>query len=207
LPKFPEPPTAAALARIVPHYRILAAGAFLWRVYFQGGTHPASWNTFRRYGPTSSRFDHHLPPPRLQERAVLYGAESGRICLAEVFQKDRLIDRELREPWLAGFTLDLPLRLLDLTGLWPTRAGASMALNSGPRPRARRWSQVIYEAYPDVQGVAYPSSMHGNHLAVVLYERALSALPSSPVFHRPLLDLALLPALRQIARDIGYGLI
>lgn len=136
-----------------------------------------------------------------------YSAEDGPTCLAEVFQDTRVIDRTAHDPWLAGFELEQPLSLLDLTGTWPTRAGASMALSSGARPRAQRWSRAIYDAYPRVQGLYYPSSMHGNRPAVALYERATSGLPSAPIFHRSLVDPALLPVLSRVANDIGYGLV
>lgn len=82
-----------------------------------------------------------------------------------------------------------------------------MALNSGPRPRAQRWSRTIYEAYPGAQGLFYPSSMLASSPCVALFERATPALPLTPVFHRPLVDPGLLPALKRVARQIGYGLV
>jgi hypothetical protein len=207
LPKFPEPPPAAELAQIEPAWRVLSAGSLLWRIYFRGGGHPTFWNTPRAYGPTQGRFDHHVPPPRVQERSILYLAEEGAICFAEVFQDTRLIDRMARDPWLAGFILRHPLRLLDLTGVWPTRAGASMAINTGPRSRAQRWSRAIYEAYLEAFGVYYPSSMYRNRPCVALYERGETVLPKVPEFHRPLRDPALLPVIRRVAKEIGYGLV
>jgi hypothetical protein len=207
LAKFPEPPSAEALAKIPPEIRQIPVGGVLWRLYFRGGQYPNFWNTFRAFGPTDARFDHQLPPPRLQMRRILYGALEGPTCLAEVFQSTRMIDRAEHEPWLVGFELTQPLVLLDLSGVWPTRAGASMAINTGQRPRARRWAQAIYEAYPEVQGLFYPSSMHGNRSAVTLWERGAGAVPPMPVFHRPLLDPALLPVLSRVARDIAYGLV
>lgn len=205
--KFPEPPAAAELARISPERKILPRGATLWRLYFRGGRHPTFWNTFRAYGPTSGRFDPQVPPPSSQTRTVLYAAERGPTCLAEVFQDTRVIDRAARDPWLAAFSLEQSLDLLDLTGSWPTRAGASQAISSGPRPRAQRWSRAIYEAYPSCQGIYYRSSMDGGSPCMALYDRASAALPSSPVFHRPLTDPALLPALKGVARETGYGLV
>lgn len=207
MPKFPEPPPADTLARIPAELRELLAGEILWRLYFRGGRHPTFWDAFRAFGPTGARFDHHLPPPRIQLRRILYGALQGPTCVAEVFQNTRVIDRAARDPWLVGFELARPLLLLDLSGPWPTRAGASMALSTGPRPRAQRWSQAIYEAYPEVQGLFYPSSMHGGHPAIALWERGGGAIPPMPVFHRPLLDPALLPVLSRVAHDIGYGLV
>ncbi len=94
--------------------------------------------------------------------------------------------------------------LLDLTGSWPTRAGASMAINSGPRPRARRWSQAIYAAYPAVEGLYYASSLDANRPAVMLYERAASALPRRPAFHRALADPTLTAAIVRAARRFNY---
>jgi hypothetical protein len=207
LSTFPEPPPPADLARIAPEWKVLPTGTVLWRLYFRGSRHPTFWNAFRAFGPTASRFDHQIPPSRTQERCILYAAERGPTCVAEVFQDVRVIDRVARDPWLVGFALQGPVVLLDLTGSWPTRAGASLAINSGPRPRAQRWSQAIYEAYPDSQGLYYPSSMYGNSPCVALYERAETALAPSPVFHRPLADPALLPVLRRVAREIGYGLV
>jgi hypothetical protein len=40
-----------------------------------------------------------------------------------------------------------------------------------------------------------------------LWERGAGAVPPLPVFHRPLLDPALLPVLSCVARDLGYGLV
>lgn len=205
--KFPEPPLARDLARIAPDIRTLPAGTRLWRVYFRGGRHPTFWDTFRSFGPTRGRFDHHLPPPRSQTRGILYGALAGPTCLAEVFQQTRVIDRIASDPWLVGFDLQARLDLLDLTAVWPTRAGASMAIATGPRPRAQRWSQAIYRTYPQLHGLHYPSSMHGNQPSVSLYERAHGALPNRPVFHRPLKDPGLLALLKRAAINLGYGLV
>ncbi|HSG38373.1 MAG TPA: RES family NAD+ phosphorylase [Thermoanaerobaculia bacterium] len=205
--KFPEPPSAGKLARITPDWRVLPRKAVLWRLYFRGGRHPTFWNTFRSFGPTSGRFDHQIPPAHDQERSIFYTADLGPACIAEVFQDTRVIDRLARDPWLVGFSLQVPVVLLDLTGSWPTRAWASMVIGSGPRPRAQRWSKAIYEAYPDGQGVYYASSMYRNSPSMALYERAAAALPPNPVFHRALGDPALLPVLKRVARDIGYGLV
>ncbi len=205
--KFPEPPSAAELAGVALEIRTLAAGTRLWRIYFNSGRHPTFWDTFRSFGPTRSRFDHHLPPPRTQERSIFYGAVAGSTCLAEVFQQTRVIDRTVSGPWLVGFDLREALELLDLTGTWPTRAGASMAMASGPRPRAQRWTRAIYEAYPQVHGLYYPASMAANRPSVALYERAFDAVPAEPVFHRALADPALLGLLNRNARDLGYGLV
>ena len=52
-----------------------------------------------------------------------------------------------------------------------------MAINSGSRAKARKWSRAIYSAYASVEGLFYCSAMHGNRPAVALYDRATSAMP------------------------------
>lgn len=205
MPKLPEPPPLAALAAIPPHIRTVPPGTRLWRIYFRGGEHPGAWNAFRFFGPTNSRFDHHLPAA--PDRGILYAATEGSVPFAEVFQESRVIDRRRLSPWLVAFDLAAPVVLLDLSGDWPTRAGASAALNSGPRPRARRWSQRIYQAYPAIAGLWYPSSMGGSRPAIALYERARAALPSHPVFHRALDDPALTAIVLRAAGRFGYGVV
>jgi hypothetical protein len=205
--KFPEPPPVAALAAIPSDIRTLPEGTRLWRIYFQGGEHPVAWNTFRHFGPANSRFDPHLPPSATQDRGILYAAEDGAVPFAEVFQEDRVIDRRRNSPWLVAFDLAAPVALLNLGQDWPTRAGASAAINSGPRPRARRWSQRIYDAYSAIAGLWYPSPMGGNRPAVALYERAAGVLPSHPVFHRALGDPALTAIALRMAGRFGYGMV
>ena len=203
--KFPEPPAGPWTLPAITVTR--PAGTTLWRIYFIGGPHPAAWNDFRLFGPTASRFDHHDPPPHAQVKGILYAADDGTTCLAEVFQQTRVVERVPRAPWLVGFRLERDVVLLDLTGPWPTQAGASMAINSGPRPRAQRWSRAIYGAYPNVEGLLYASSMHANAPAVALYERAKNALQASPVFNRALADPALLHRLSAAATRLGYGIV
>jgi hypothetical protein len=203
MPKLPEPPARLTLLAITT---TLPAGTTLWRIYSTGGVHPAGWNHFRFFGPTHARFDHHDPPPRVQAKGILYAANAPTTCVAEVFQVTRIIDRISHGPWLAGFELQRDVALLDLTGLWPTQAGASMATSSGPRPRAQRWSRAIRAAYPHVEGVLYASSMHANRPASALYERAATALPAAPAFNRALADPALLPRLSAAAALLGYGI-
>lgn len=210
--KFPEPPPAQQLRALPAAEKTLAAGTILWRVYRRGGRHPALWQGFRHYGPLNGRFDHHLTDardrPQLQDRGIYYAAPDIHTALAESFQGTRVIHRNTEDqPWLVGFELKAQVRFLDLMGVWPTRAGASMNINSGPRPRARRWSMAIYEAYPALQGIYSPSSMYANRPMASLYERAVGALPDHPVVHRPLNDPALLVGLERAAVEIGYDLI
>lgn len=209
--KLPEPPSVGAMRGVPQDIELLPAGTRLYRIYFRGGEHPGGWDRFRNFGPLpNARFDHHVEPPGAQERAILYAAlweEAVATCVAEVFQEMRLVDTRRHDPQLASFSLAEDVPLLSLRDRWPTRAGASANINSGPRPRCRRWSRAIYEAYPGVCGLLYASSMNGNRPAVVLYERAARALPEAPDFNRPLSDAALLVPLERIASDLGYDLV
>lgn len=204
--KLPWPPDALPPLRRGDLYQLRARDE-LWRVYFASGSHPTKWDEFRPFGPVDVRFDHHLPPKREQERGILYAAMRGPVCIAEVFQATRAINRARDEPWLVCFALRRDVILLDLTASWPTRAGASQAISSGRRDVARAWSRKIYEQYEEVEGLWYRSSMYGRGVALALYERARSALPRRPQFHQPLVDPRLLAILQRVAADINYRLL
>ena len=202
------PPSVTDLRAVPPEIHVLPAGAVLWRIYFRAGDHPGRWNRFRTFGPTGARFDHQPPPPRVHRtRAILYASDSGLTCVAEVFQEGRTIDRFRNSPALVAFRTHRPLELLDLTGAWPTRAGASMAINSGSRSRARDWSRQIYTAYPEIQGLRYASSMHANQPAFALYERVRASVPASPELDQPLVNPALAGLLADAALRLGYGML
>lgn len=207
MPKFPEPPPPDQLATIPAATALWTTSTLVWRVYFQGGPFPSRWDELRTFGPTGSRFDHHLPPPSVQDRGILYAARHGPTCIAEVFQDTRTIDRRSRTPWLVGFRLARDVTLLDLTGAWPTVAGASTAIHSGPRARARRWSQAIYAVYPHVEGILYCSSMDASRPALALFERARPALPPSPEFHRSLDDVLMRSVVDAAAQRFAYAVV
>ena len=82
-----------------------------------------------------------------------------------------------------------------------------MSIHSGPRPRARSWSRAIHAAYRTVDGLQYCSSMDANRPAIALYERAATALPPSPVFHRALADPLLTAAVAHAAQRFNYAVV
>lgn len=210
MPKVPRRPSPALLGSLNPEVRTVPAGSVIWRIYFRGGLHPTNWKDFRYVGPIDARFDHHIGnEPARQDRAVLYGADDPITCLAEVFQRTRVMNRWHREPWLVGFETDKPMRLLDLTGSFPTRAGASMGLLTGSRSVSRTWARAFHESFPEIDGIYYPSSMHANRPAMVLNERARDAgvMPVQACFHRSLGDPAILSILRNAAHELGYALL
>jgi len=208
--KFPVPPGVAVLRGIAPQTLIVSADLKLARIYFAAGPHPTRWNQFRSFGPTDTRWDHHLPNVHgvavEQDRSILYCAPDIDTCAAEVFQATRRIDRTRNAPWLVVFALREAVTLLDLRGKFATKMGASTAIHSGPRSRARAWARELYEAYPDIQGLYYGSSMNGHAPAVALNDRARQAMPEQPEFHRALNDDMLVETLQQIALRLSYGL-
>ena len=203
MPKFPEPNPDWLLA-IGPEIVTVSQGSEWWRIYFAGGAHPTTWNSFHNFGPVlTARFDHHFPPPAVQARSVLYAASAGTVCVAEVFQDTRRIHFE-REPRLAAFKLVRDVNLLDMTDLWPTRAGASQSVACGPRARAQRWACTIANIF-DVEGILYRSSMHGGDRAIALWD-CRDVLPPVPDFDEQLADNGLSAALQRCGGSLGYSI-
>lgn len=206
------PPDVAKLASLVAMPYVLPAGFEIWRIYKRGGKYPAGWSDFRYYGPIAgSRFDHHQRnadgEPCDQSRGIMYGAKDIITCVAECFQLYEEVDRSRDEPWLVSFQLTSDVILLDLRGLWPTRAGASTLINSDiRRDLTQAWSAAIYDTYPDIQGLWYGSSMAANNPAITLYERARAAVPSAPTFHRELTSTALTRLLANCCDELKYDL-
>lgn len=207
--KLPQnPPSIEELQAIGPETRKVATKSLLLRVYFRGGDYPSVWNEFRNYGPVNARFDHHPEPPDVYPNyGIYYAAQALTTCLAEVFQDMRTINTVRRQPWVCTFEIGRDLELLDLTGSWPTRAGASMKINSGPRASSRAWSRQFYNAFPDMDGIYYCSSMHANEPSFALYERASDALPAVPMDDRPLQDRLLLGDLKRASKALNYNLV
>ena len=141
--------------------------------------------------------------PDREDPMTEYATEFG------VFQKTRVMNRRHGEPWLVGFETDKPMRLLDLTGSFPTRAGASMGLMTGSRSVSRAWARAFHDSWPEIDGLYYHSSTHANRPAMVLNERALEAgvIPDQTSFHRSLGDPVIFSILRNAAHALGYALL
>ena len=186
--------------------RTLPAHTPLWRLY-KRQPNDTKWNTFRTYGPTNSRFDHHLSSAGTGHgRAILYAASDWRTCVAEVFQEDRFIDTHHHEPRLVAFTFASDIRLLDLGGPWPTRAGGSMAIGSADRAAARAWSRAIYAGFPSILGLYYNSAMNAGRPSYAFYERAEQHLADGPQVDLPLHHPAMAADLDTLAHALGYDI-
>lgn len=174
---------------------VLEGGTRLIRAHLLAGTHPASWDTFRRFGPTRSRFDHHQPPPRAHgTRSIAYvtygdgGPRSNPFTavLAELFQDDgggvMPFDLTRDAPHVSVFEITRRLRLLDLASGWVTRAGGNQAISSEARSTARAWARLIYlHHHSSIDGVAYHSSVWPPGRCAALWQGARSAFPVEPL--------------------------
>jgi hypothetical protein len=190
------------------------AGTRLVRVFTASGNHPQQWDTFRYAGPLPhARFDPHLPnnqgrPTVTREHGVLYFSLSVRTCIAEVYQATSTVDRRSRGPYLVIFRPRRTLRLLDLCGLWPTRAGASQAINSGHKERTQAWARSIRAAYPELDGLWYRSSMDAGNPSLCLWDPpAATALPESPDVLLPLDHSGLDLPLGRVCKELSYTLL
>ncbi|MBF6507381.1 RES family NAD+ phosphorylase [Saccharopolyspora hirsuta] len=214
LPQPPAPAVLQAMLRRTEDVIAVPAGTRLVRVFTTGGNHPQQWNSFRYAGPLPhARFDPHLPnaqggPTVTREHGVLYFSLSVQTCIAEVFQATSTVDRRTRSPQLVLFRPRRTLRLLDLTGLWPTRAGASQAIATGPKLRTQAWARGIRAAYPELDGLWYRSSMDAGNPSLCLWDPpAATALPDSPDVLLPLSHPGLDVPLGRVCKELSYTLL
>ena len=200
-PKTPLAPSRPLVAH--PTDTIHYTG-ILWRVHRTVGEHALPWNALRDYGPLASmRWDPHPEPPTPAAEGVLYTSGDVATALAEVFQVTRLIDTRTAAPRLTAWQPVRALRLLDLSDTWLIRNGASAALPAGPRSTCRRWARAIRVTWPDLDGLAVPSTMTGRP-NVVLWRPAANSLPESPSFSRALADPLVWSIAQDAATEVGY---
>lgn len=214
--RLPQPPAPAALKKLLrPHEDIVAvhSGTRLVRVFAAAGAHLQRWNTFRTTGPLPhARFDPHPPRPGggpgQAKVGVLYFGLSVQTSVAEVYQQTSIVDRSTRRPHVVVFQPRRTLRLLDLTGLWPTRAGASQEISAGAKDVTQAWARAIHAAFPDLDGLWYRSSMDSGDPAVCLWEPpAADALPEHPDVLLPLDHPGLDLPLSRICDALNYTLL
>lgn len=203
--------------------RELPAGALMGRIHSSAGEFPTRWDQMRRFGPTTARFDHQPPPPRMHpERRVMYAvpALDGpdgvalpllRTCVAEVFRDRGAVELSRDQAYFVVFGLARPVRLLDVVdSTWVTRAGGNGAISSGLRSTSRDWARAVHRHYQGdeaLDGIFYGCSNIPAARSVTLWERAESALPARPAAHLPLSHPALRAELEAYASEMGLILI
>lgn len=156
----PEPeglpePTASEIVTI-------DAGEVWARLYWHAGRFPTRWDRFRHVAlPTPRRFDAFGAPG---VDGVAYGAvphgpgppediSALATCMAEIAQATGTLDR-LDQRTFAVVELPAPIRLLDVSSDWATRAGAGTHLSTGPHRVTSGWARAIATRWPDLHGVA-----------------------------------------------------
>ncbi len=203
--KLPLDPELPLVRRPGDLHRLTRSTA-LWRVHATAGPYVTPWDRLRYVGPTTSRFDPQPPPQHLSDRGVTYASLDVATVRAEAYQQTRVVDVHRRAPYLTGWLPTRTLTLLDLTGTWPIRNGASHVLTIGPKAVCRAWARAVDEQWPELDGLWTVSSMTGRP-TVALFTAAADAFPSRPAFSRPLSTPALQGALRQAAAEIGYRVV
>lgn len=225
--KNPRPPAHVSVAPTDLHR--LPEQTALFRILFTRSPYAVPFGALRHWGPSEigGRWDPHegRPDPATpggprgdlsQDRGVLYVATSLRTCLAEVFQNDdthlsadspRVIDLLGSAPALHAWRTTRPLDLLDLTGDWALRHGASASLTSADHLICQAWARRIAEAVPDLDGLWVTSTMTGEPMPV-LFHGALepTSFPGRPGLSRHLADPVLADRIRAAADAIGYAL-
>lgn len=214
--RLPLPPDHASLRQLLrgEDVRVVPETTRISRIFTARSTHSQFWNAFRSFGPLPhARFDPHEPgqdggPSQNTHTGVLYFGLSVRTSIAEVFQTTSTVDRVTKGPHLVVLRPRRPLRLLDLSGLWPTRAGASQGISSGPKSTTHQWARAIRAAYPDLDGLWYRSSMDSGEPAMCLWSpQAADALPAQPDFLAPLNHPGLDVPLGRVCEQLGYVLL
>jgi hypothetical protein len=215
--RLPLPPARAVLqAELHPAEDVVAVHPTtrLVRIFTAGGAHPQRWNSFRYTGPLPhGRFDPQHPksdgsPATEPGNGVVYFGLTVRTSVAEVFQMTSTLDRETRAPRLVVVRPARTLRLLDLTGLWPTRVGASQEISSGPKRITQAWARAIRAAFGDLDGLWYRSSMNSGAPALCLWDPpAADALPAEPDVLLPLDHPGLDVPLGRVCQELNYVLL
>jgi hypothetical protein len=215
--RLPQPPAPASLRSLLrPAEDIVTVPGItrLVRIFAAGGKHRQRWNSFRHTGPLPhARFDPHPlgpggGPTTTRDHGSIYFGLSARTSIAEVFQNTSIVDRSTRRPHLVVLRPRRTLCLLDLTALWPTRAGASQEISSGAKATTQAWARAIREAHPELDGLWYRSSMDSGAPALCLWDPpAGSALPAAPDVLLPLDHPGLDLPLARICDELNYTLL
>lgn len=218
-------PPPAALSIADGDLIVLPADTLLTRISFTQDPHATEFGRLRTWGPVEhGRWDPHrgltgsdgtIAAARDPERGVLYAALDVDTALAEVFQDEddhltaetpRIIDLQAGGPTLIRWRTTRPLELLDLTGSWALRHGASASLGGEPRQTCQEWARAIANAVSSscpIDGLWVRSTMTGRPMPV-LYGGSVSSFPQYPVLSRLLADGAILDRIVAAAQRIGY---
>ena len=187
---------------------VVHLGGPLWRIYTSAGPDAATGPIFRTWGPSAGgRFDPHpRPVSDTSGESVLYAATDLVTAVAEAYQETRLVERIARAPRLAVWHPTRAVRLLNLTGTWPMRAGAGGLINTGRRAVSQQWARAIRSRWPELDGVLHRSSVTQTATCVTLWAPASDTVPPALSLDRALTDPSILPWLVAACTQTGYDL-
>lgn len=179
----------------------------LVRIHRAGGDHPSAWSGLREYGPVlGCRWEPHPLPRGLHPGVgVAYAAADLTTAIAEAYQQRRRVDRLTGEPHLVAWRPARPLQLLDISGDWPLRAGASASLAQGNKGTCRNWARAIAQQNPRLDGLYTLSTMTGDPMAV-LWSPSIDTFPTYPDLSGSLRHPTVAAAVRLAAEEIGFAL-
>ena len=200
----PKNPMRPPGALIVDAGDLIDYPGALWRIHRTTGPYRQTWDEMRTYGPLASmRWDAHPPPPgEHPAAAVSYTATDVVTTFAEAFQARRSITLSGAVA-LAGWEPTRPLKLLDLTGTWLVRNGASASLAGTRKDTCRGWARAVRQAWPDIDGLYAPSTMTGGPMAV-LYAPSSNSFPAAPRLARALNHPGLSGVVVKVADELGW---
>lgn len=137
----------------------------------------------------------------------MYASPSPETAFAEVFQHTRIIELDTARA-LTGWLPTRPLALLDLVDSdWALHNGAAASLPQAPRSTCRAWARAVWEQHgATLDGILAPSTLTGDPM-VVLFVRAVDALPEAPDFSRPLDHLDVATIARVAATRLRWALV
>lgn len=210
--RLPPPGALASSVDADADLRVVGPATRLVRIFYAGGAHPQRWNSFRRIGPLPhSYFDPHPPgedglPARHDEHGVLYFSLSVRTSIAEVFQATSVLDRQTRTPHLVALRPKRRMRLLDLTGDWPSRVGATPETWLGDPELSQAWARALRQALPELDGLYYLGTDDGNPALCLWDPPGSSGLPARPDTLHPLDHPGLDASLRRVCEELNYTL-
>jgi hypothetical protein len=214
--RLPQPPVPHALRQMTRYDDVLALDrrTRLVRIFTRGGRHGQQWNGFRYTGPLPhARFDPQQPgpggvPAMTADEGVSYFGLDLANSVASVFQVTSIVDPVTRAPYLTVFRPARSIQVLDLSRNWPTRAGASQEISSGPKAITQAWARAIRAAFPELDGVYYRSSMDAGNPTICLWDPpAASAIPLEPDILLPLNHKLLSETLRKVCEELDYTLL
>lgn len=141
------------------------------------------WERHRSYGPLPDlRFDHHLAPVGSRsDRTVWYAATSLLGAVSEAFGNQGTVDKgSERRVCVAQLLSPLTVVGARVLGL-DQRIGTSLEYE-----RCQEWARVLYEQYPEIQGIRWRGRQAGS-ICIVLNDRAdmstLQAVVDAEISH------------------------